>query len=61
MSWSQPQFELDGPLLGSKNFNNFQLFNDKDVEVIEIQMSQNAEGSRDMSNRGEAEDTTTKK
>ena len=60
MSWNQPQFGLHGPLLGSRNFNHFQLFNDEDVEVIETQMPQNIEGSRDMSMRGEAEDTTRK-
>jgi hypothetical protein len=60
MSWSQPQFGLHGPSLGSRNFNNFQLFNDKDVEVIGTQMPQHVEGSRDMSMRGEAEDNTRK-
>jgi hypothetical protein len=40
MSWNQPQFGLYGLLLGSRNFNNFQLFNDEVVEVIGIQMPQ---------------------
>ena len=37
---------LRGPSLGSRNFNNFQLFNDEDVEVIGTQMPQHVEGSR---------------
>ena len=60
MSWSQPQFRLHGPSLGSRNFNNFPLFNDEDVEVIGTQMPQNVKGSRDMSMRRHAEDTTRK-
>ena len=60
MLWNQPQFGLYRPSLGSRNFNNIQLFNDEDVEVIEIQMSQNVEDNRDMSMRGEMEDTTKK-
>ncbi len=46
MSWSQPQFGLHKPSLGSKNFNNFQLFADEDVELIGTQMPQNVEESR---------------
>jgi hypothetical protein len=60
MSWSQPQFGLYGLLLGSKNFNNFQLFNDEVVEVIGIQMPQHVEGSREMSMRGETKNVTRK-
>ena len=60
MSWSQPQFGLHGPSLGSRNFNNFQLFNEEDVEVIGTQMPQHIEGSREMSMREEAEDVSRK-
>ena len=60
MSWSQPQFGLHGPLLGSINFHNFQLFNDEDVEVSGTQMPQHIEGSREMDMRGEAKDVTRK-
>ena len=60
MLGSQPQFGLHGPLQGSRNFNNFQSFNDEDVEVIGIQMPQNIEGSRNMSMRREVEDTIRK-
>ena len=47
MSCSQPQFRLYKLPLGSENFNNFQLFNDEDVEVIGTQMPQNVEGEED--------------
>jgi hypothetical protein len=60
MSWSQPQFGLHGPSLGSRNFNNFQLFNDEDVEVIGTQMPQHVDGNKDMSMRGETKDMTRK-
>ena len=60
MSWSQPQFGLHGPSLGSRNFNNFQLFADEDVELIGTQMPQTIESSRDVSIRGEAEDSSKK-
>jgi hypothetical protein len=66
----EPKFSLDvvesttiriaRTSLGSTNFNNFQVFNDEDVEVIGTQMRQHVEGSRDMSMRGEAEDNTRK-
>ena len=39
------QFGLHRPSLGSRNFNNFQLFNDEDLEVIGTQMSQHVESS----------------
>ena len=61
MSWSQPQFGLHIPSLRSKNFNNFQLFNDEDVEVIGTQMPQHVEGNREMSLRGKTEDDIGKK
>ena len=60
MSWSQPQFGLHGPSLGSRNFNNFQLFADENVELINTQMPQNVECSRDVSIRGEIKDTSKK-
>ena len=60
MSWNQLQFPLHGPLLGSRISNNFQLFNDKDIEVIGTQMLQNIKGCRDMSMRGETKDNTRK-
>ena len=44
----------------SRKFNKFQLFNDEDVDVIGTQILQNVEDSRDMSIRGEAEDTLRK-
>ena len=56
MSWSQPQFGLYGSSLRSRNFNDFQLFNDEDMEAIKTQMPQNVKGSRDVSMRGEAKD-----
>ena len=49
--WSQSQFKLHGPLLGSRNFNKFQLFADEDVELI---------GSIDVSIKREIEDTSWK-
>ena len=52
ISWSQPQFGLHEPSLRSRNFNNFQLFNDEDVDFIGTQMPQHVEGNRDMSMRG---------
>ena len=58
--WSQPQFGLHRPSLGSRNFNNFQLFADKDVELIGTQMPQNVESNRYVSIRGEAESTSRK-
>ena len=48
MLWSQPQFRLHGPSLRSTNFNNFELFNDEDVEIIRIQNLQNMEVSIDV-------------
>ena len=60
MSWSQPQFGLHKLSLESRNLNNCQLFNDEYVEVIELQMPQNVEDSRNMSMKGEVEVTTMK-
>jgi hypothetical protein len=60
MSWNQPQFGVHGPSLGSRNFNNFQLYNDEDVEVIGTQMQQYVEDSREMSMREEAENVSRK-
>ena len=60
MSWSQPQFRLHRPSLGSRIFNHFQLFNNEDVEVIGTQMPQHVEDSKEMSMRGEAEDVSMK-
>ena len=57
-SWSQVQYRLHRPSLGSRNFNNFQLFADEDVELIGTQMPQNVEGSIDVSIREQIEDTT---
>ena len=61
ISWSQPQFGLHGPSSGSRNFNNFRLFNDENIEVIGTQMPQHVEGMREMSMRREVEDVTKKK
>ena len=60
MSWSQAQFGLHRPSLGSRNFNNFQLFADEGVELIRTQMPQNVEGSIDVSIREQIEGTTSK-
>ena len=60
MSWRLSQFRLHGPSLGSRNFNNFQLFADEDVELIGIQMSQNVKSSRDVNIRGKTTDTSRK-
>ncbi len=60
MSWSQPKFEVYGPSLENKNFNNFKLFNAEDVEVVGLQMLQNIEGSRNLSIRKEKKITTKK-
>lgn len=40
------------------NFNNFQLFNDEDIEMFGTQMPQNVDGSRDMSMRKKIIDPT---
>ena len=44
---------MHGSSLTSRNFNNFQLFNDEDIEVIGTQMPQNIKDSWNMSIRGE--------
>lgn len=61
MLWSQPQFRLHGPSLRSTNFNNFELFNDEDVEIIRIQNLQNMEVSIDVASEKSQNDTTRKK
>lgn len=42
------------PSLENKNSNNFQLFNDADVKVIESQMPQNTKGSKNATMKGKA-------
>ena len=60
MLWRQPQFGLHKPSLENRNFNNFQLFNDEDVEVIGTQMPQHVKGIIEISMRRETEDFTRK-
>ena len=51
-------FGLHALSLGIRHFNNFQLLNDADVDLVGTQMPQHVEGSREMSMRREAEDIT---